>query len=891
MSDFTKSKRTPVPSTELIFHKYIATVLNVKNTKECGTHNSMVIKAITDDVGFPLNSTPHNNASLRITTDPVLETRPTALETRPITRAVQDVFFVVNMYSAKTDQQKEAKDKDLARYIKTTSGSSKNGTRDNRSWVRFNDHERYYRIDAVSLDQQLAKVYPASEIPTDVDRAFAVGFKHERIDLSNISAVVQNTVADNCSFQTSICHYSGQILDKQLRREGHRPIRIIGNRVFCEKGSSSHGLQEYIGEQGYIAYDTESKVDLVREKCITHFFQPIRVSEFFEEFFGLIVAINADEDTLNRMSSILKGVQVIVSFNGIEPNKTCQIFGVGGSTERDGAWLQVFGEPASFLKYPNMPLLNIGSKEDPVFHPAELCKIVGTDQIFRGKVPSILTDQIFAEPTLMKDVHIPKGGDPYPKLLSKGFNLTFVNLVEEMNDKSIITAVNNDVMESFKEQIGKRYNCSLEQSAMALKTVEVTPKAFGDRLVEYIKPGVKSAVIVVTPHGFSSSGIDKLRIVCDTRLGAQCHIVPGRDIAKRFHPVHTLGMKLITGGIVQHIFARAKIIKGGDNLSSAAEPALDGQLYGIHIHEQKTPGDFLIDMITISGPKAQEVRVSSHVFRAIGCKALANRLSCFIKDAVLGLPDSLAIYIRGIKEEQNEDLLQFLLSEIEHWFMTRDSTMVGNVITLTSVLPGPSILMANKNDTILLDQDFGGVVQRMNSREITIHEEESDTLTSRVFNVLPQYNTIRSTHNPLSVTYLRSEMGGMNQDDPKHNPLDRSSAVTLSTHKIPTILYLAGEASKRSRLRIRQKTPDELKAEQDKLTAHELAVKEAELKISIDNILKPNPATTGDVVAKKAHVQKFKEIRERFAKKAPRPLCGVELKPLRSELKNTFYFL
>lgn len=896
MTNPLRPKTIPLGPNEQVFHKYTVETVDVAKSGTSSTFNSMLVKDVADKVPFPAGSTPENNSNLRITPKLVSGTRAQ----KPL---VEDVFFVVNMYNAKTDQEKNANKIDLANYTEMTSGSKKNGARDNRKWVRFGDLKRYERDSTTALKDQTAKVYSASAIPADVERAFSVGFTHESINLGSLSSVIRG-MSKYPDFQTAVSHYSGQIVEKQLRTANITPSIVLGNRVFYDEGPSSHGLQQMVGYHGKITYDGESKPNILREPCTAHFFQNITVAQFMEQFFGPNVGATTDKSTLERMSAVLKGVHVIVATPKGEPNKTRQIIRVGSSTERDAVWVRAVGEPASALQSPKMPLVNIGSIENPIFHPSELCKIVGTDQIFKGQVPLIVSDEHFEPTSNESDDHRPLNGDPYPKYQSNDFTIFFINLAADVGGKPA-KAVNYDVMTSFKTHIGKRYNSSLESSLSGLETLELTIDSFESDVAAHLTPGIKSVVVLVVPYSFPTNEIDRIRKTFDTRLGVQCQIVNARDINRRFHPVHDIGMKKITGGMVQQVFARAKIIKGDQIPSFVATSMTSHQILGINIRELDQSGNYLIDVVLVTDQGAQEIRVASRVFHASSEEMFAAQLfSCF-KDNVRGSSESISIYIRGTSDEYARNVLKTFSSKMHRWFMAQKSDFRDRFMNLAWVTPGPNILMSNKNEMILLDRNRSNSIEQMTLAEISNHEQTTDAITAKVFNVLPHYDTVRSTHSPLQVNHLGFTTSTLNDSSSdKAINASISCAVVLSTHNVPSILYLAAESSKRSYLRVFTKDAAKLKSEQDQLVedekAHKQQVEDTKKHFSDSEKARQLAVEkTGDVEVDKLICQTVKVDCEleaghaltALADDAPLPVCELDIKPLHYQLKNTFYFL
>lgn len=908
-----QKKIAPLKREDQIFHQYTFDVVDVKTGEPAKSLNPTVIQDVANQMFFPPDSTPYNNPHLRISPSPISTTGA------GVAKPVQDVFYVVDLYNAKTDQQTDFNPIDLAKYTETTSGGKKNGTRDNRKWVRLENFQQHDNVTTFGRKEQLSNVYDASQIPADAERALAVWYKHEQIDLGNLPDIIKRGSAEKSDLNTSVTHFTGQILANELRSyPGHRNTQfiVIGNRVFYKPGPRSHGLQEMIGYQGKITYDGDGKVNLLQEPCTSHFFQNITVSRFMEELFGSIVVATADGKTLKRISAALIGTHVIVATPKGQPNKICQIAGVGSSTDREAVWARAIGEPAFALKSPKMPFINIGTADKPIFHPAELCEIVGgtgKEQLFHGKVPVTLPGLFDMGPLPSREPHVPKPGDPFPKSQSKGFSIVCVNMSIDVDGK-LTPAVNSEVMATFKEQIGNRYGSSLESSLTGLKTLELTPQTFPTVLSKFIKPDIKSVVVVVTPQGISNSEIDKIRNECDTHLGVQCHIESGRDISRRFHPVHDLGLKLVTGGVVRNIFARAKII---DSTQAVAKSGTVGQLFGIHVHELgKNTGNYLADIISVSGDTSRNVRVTHHVFHAADGRILAGQLSSCIENGLQGSPKSLSIYLHGLVKKSDGDGLSLLATKIQEWFMKDVSACKDHSFTLACVVSGPNLLMANKDDRILLDQDLPHGADQMTLRDISKHEENTRLVTAGIFNVPPHVNPHSDTHSPLRLTYLKSAFSVPDPVD-QSVKLIKSGSVILSSYKTPTILHLAEEASKRSRLRVVEKAAAKLNVEKaQRLPAekeHQRKVDQVQ-KWKADQVKQQKtalrqrrsnqtpPPALYEIVSEQEFDETFSQEVEQadkiaeetlrlLADEAPLPLCEHDITPVHTELKNTFYFL
>lgn len=840
MTNPLRPASVPLRSAEQVFHKYTVEVLDVKSQQPCKIYNAVVVKDVCNEVPFPLGSTPDNNGNLRITPSPVYDSRP------PKTH-VQGVFFVVNVYNAKTDQQKNPNKIELANYNEMTSGGMKNGTRDNRKWTRCGDLERHDRDIKLSLKDQMVQVYPASAIPTEAERAFAVGFKHETINLGHMPDIIHGMTTGS-DFQTAVSHYSGQIVERQLRNVSIKPSVVLGNRVFFENGPSDHGLQQMHGYHGKISYDSEGNPNILREPCSAYFYQNITVAEFMDQFFGSTATSSTDKATLDRMSAALKGAEVVVATSQGDLNKTRSISGVGHSTERDAVWLRAFGVPSSSFRSPKMPLVNIGSVNQPLYHPAELCKIVGTDQLFKGQVPLTISDEHFKMSSDDLDDHSPLNGDPYPKAQSNGFTVLFVNMTSDVAGKAT-TAVNSEIMDSLKEHVGKRYNNTLENSLSGLVSLKSTQATLKKDVANVLVPGIRSVVIVVVPHSLSVSEKDSIRTSFDTDLGVQCHIADSRDVLRRFHPVHDIGLKKITGGIVQQIFARAKVTKGCQIPSTVAPVEAASQIIGMHVHELKQEHNYLVDVISVTNQGVQHARVFSRVFHADSHEALAAELSSCVEDNLTGEPQSLKVYLRGVKDDINAHVMVNMGARLQTWFLEDEITSLEGSFSLTSLFSGPNILMTNKDQFTLQPATLQPGTQQMSISEVSNGEVEAEAITAKNYNVLPNHNTANLTHKPFRMNCLKSTIGRVDQG----LGIKSSACTVLSTHHIPTILHLAGEASKRTQLRIRQKDAATLQIERDQLAVAQSAT-------------------------------------QLFAGASP-AVCEYTIKPLHRKLRNTFYFL
>lgn len=736
------------------------------------------------------------------------------------------------------------------------------------------------RVHAVSGDgksdallKALREICGYDEQAAKDSRAVAMFFRHDVVDCKDLAKIVEQTESDKQKLMPTL----DAVIATSLEEEARRPnavdnITIIGNRAYAPAQRITCGVQKRRGVEGKLTYSRNGKVPVVvsLKRVVGTFFDNCLISDFIIDFFGHTAAHGLDQAMLKRAESLLRGKQVVVA---VSKSASKQLFTIQGLSETarikpvavNGTKLA----SATLLKYPDMPLVNVGSGSKPFFYPAELCRLQ-PDQPFHGELPVLESDSFDIWQPRAKEPFEPKEGDPFKDQQTDDFKLVFVKLSDVRSDASVIT-VNAAAWKSFKCEMGERFNGKLKaavEHSTLLNEDNLTIRYGHGFLAELSRQAagagnLKKVLIIAVPSTVPSTAVDDLRKLCDLQLGVQCCIVDAKEVSKRYHPLVNDEMVKYTGQVVRKMLSRALIAGkenspehelGGGVTGSGAQAPSDGEdakvravaatksphaaIFGIHVvklkdfrgkdafHNVAINTDHLYHVSVVSASSYDEIKVhTTHNVVLVSTTAdhsLSERITqCFASHAATGgggLQSSLqkvAIYLSGLPMA-DKTLLQDIRMQIEALMPSEEGKVSGTALAL--------IAMAPKSELGIVDGE--DCVPFIDPRDVM--GRSTDTSSQSMFHTPMSsqqlHQAFRSDHQlherVLSHVFHRPD--GMKHGGEVDIPADSWHVVyqqsemksdgrmhiyypCLEKRALPDILLLAQKASKRGRLYIVKK--------------------------------------------------------------------------------------
>lgn len=848
------------------FHRYTIHVVDLLT----GAPSKKMATTILDnvirnhpDIDFPDHSIPLGNRNLRVTMEKVQ-----SIPLKGYSRVgIEDTVMLTEMIESSDDEDLE-RHRDA--YIQVPAGSRKKVTGDSRRFVRFSEL-KVQRVDSSNLSRtrtpeqlqnELLDITGYLKFLDEQTSHFAIWIQHEKIDLKDISQTLARAAEEGQAFEETQSTFIGQTLRDILVSkfpDMEHDIVIRKNCVFAGFKSQERGLEQKYGLQGKIVYHQDGSPHLHWKPCVASFFQPSRVSDFLDGFFGPIASIGLPARLKKQATSLLIDAQVVVTLPNVanDEKKKVAIAGLGESLLSNPQVLhRTFGNATvETLKFPGMPTMNIGTAAKPVYCPAEYCLFLGSSQYLRN-------EPLPEEASKSQRTYESKFGDPFPEYnpRERGFNLVFANLGHTQG----APAAGAQMLSDFKSEIGRRYNRKLDHAVEHSKSVQSTVDKFlngglstllHERQGYY--PGIDMVVFVVVPDDTAKDKITQLRQNCDIQHGVQCCIINGSEIVKRAHPLHKKDMVMYTGEIVKKLFARAKIPAGG---RSAIEPNFSS-VVGVHVSKfqdfrvfkndfldavTNKPDDhkaasaassYMVNIVSASSNDPRYVRTTTHVFAADardGLFGLANQISsCLCSHLEKCNGAQFSIYLSGLRSV-DRDFVTSLWYKMDGWLPHKEVKVESQPLAVKKPTEAPKVprskasrrsdsFHADDADPItLLEQDFPditlpalrnslvcyvpepkvslttGITRKVASSGNDISPEDFQRIHDDVVGIVFKYPQAPSnTSQSMRVTYILETSG------PKHDSLD-----TLETKPLPAILHLAQKASERSQLHVFVKTHD-----------------------------------------------------------------------------------
>lgn len=867
----TPSSRTLAESAP--FHRYTIHVVDLLN----GAPSKKMATTILDnvirnhpDINFPDHSIPLGNRNLRITMDKVQ-----SIPLKGYSRVgIEDTVMLTEMIESSEDE-------DLKRhrdaYIQVPAGSRKKVTGDSRRFVRFSEL-KVQRVDSSNLSRtgtperlqrELLDITGYLKFLDEQTSRFAIWIQHEEIDLKNISQTLARAAEEGQAFEETQSMFIGQMLRDVLVSkfpDKEHDIVIRKNCVFAGFKSQERGLEQKYGLQGKIIYHQDGSPHLHWKPCMASFFQPTRVSDFLDGFFGPIASIGLPARLNKQAKSLLIDAQVVVTLPNVtnDEKKKVAIAGLGESLLSNPRVLhKTFGNATvETLKFPGMPTINIGTAAKPVYCPAEYCLFLRSPQYVRN-------EPLPEEASKSQRTYESKFGDPFPEYNphERDFNLVFANL----GHTQCAPAAGAQMLSDFKSEIGRRYNRKLDHAVENSKSVQSTVDKFlngglSNLLHERQKyhPGIDMVVFVVVPDDIAKDKITQLRQKCDIQHGVQCCIINGSEIVSRAHPLHKRDMVMYTGEIVKKLFARAKIPTKSSDPAEGAKPAIEpslGCVVGVHVSKfqdfrvfkndfldagTNKPDDhkaasaaisYMVNIVSASSNDARYVRTTTHVFAAKardGLFGLANQISsCLCSHLNKCNGAQFSIYLSGLRSV-DRDFVTSLWHKMDGWLPHKEVKVQSQPLAVKKPTEAPKVprskasrrsdsFHADDADPItLLEQNVPDITlpALRNSLACYVPEPKVSLTTGTTRKVASSGNDIspedfRRKHDAVVSTVFKYPQAPSNTSqamrvtyireaaDLKHDSLD-----TLETNPLPAILHLAQKASERSRLHVFVKTHD-----------------------------------------------------------------------------------
>ena len=536
---------------------------------------------------------------------------------------IEERVFITQLTDAEHASLKDAKQpsSSLDGYTRLVSGIRSDG-KPNWRWVKCDQlkvvsqllptqKSQYFDARAKAASEILRRNAPGSRNSDSFfePRNFVLWFDHSSINLDDISNFVNEAdepISNWADVKQAIISrlLGGKLSDVGANQEGivtSRSSAFVGEiqqTMSDDSGSMSvipTALEKRQGLKGkFVFTDNGKKVAIAHKPSTAIFFKRGTVSDLIISLCGPTRAVNPDDPLMNKISLLLRGLEITIALKDGFGKETRIIQNLAQSAVRKPESIR--GVKANVevtdLRYPTMPLVDVGSSGRPFYFPAELCMIPG-NQIFRGELPAVdvsLSSALHTKDKIIKS-YTPKSGDPFQEVQPDDFRLFFatLNISSSANE---VKAIRPEVWNRFQHEVGQRFDAKLSKSVMQSKKVKLDCSGEEEALMAISRfvrgsSGSKTALILAVNSTVDKGTVEAIRSRCETMVGIQVCFVNMRELEKRYHPAATKDMVMYTGQIVRKLFSRAKVpgkLEDDTTTANASSRSLrEGRLFGIHV--------------------------------------------------------------------------------------------------------------------------------------------------------------------------------------------------------------------------------------------------------------------------------------------------------------------